>query len=121
MSVIEHRFGPYGGQYVPETLMPALAELEAAWDGAWADDGFREDPLGTSGRCFEVQNYEPTETNRRIVCWNFQNGRTLKVNGTSVACLTGAGVALGEPRAGGYCVQVGSGQASYAGILLPTK
>ena len=25
---IEHRFGPYGGQYVPETLMPALAELE---------------------------------------------------------------------------------------------
>ena len=31
MSAIEHRFGPYGGQYVPETLMPALAELEAAW------------------------------------------------------------------------------------------
>ncbi len=27
---VEHRFGPYGGQYVPETLMPALAELEAA-------------------------------------------------------------------------------------------
>ena len=25
------RFGPYGGQYVAETLMPALAELEAAW------------------------------------------------------------------------------------------
>ncbi|NDD45112.1 MAG: tryptophan synthase subunit beta, partial [Synechococcaceae bacterium WB9_4xB_025] len=23
------RFGRYGGQYVPETLMPALAELEA--------------------------------------------------------------------------------------------
>ena len=31
MSIVEHRFGPYGGQYVPETLMPALAELEAAW------------------------------------------------------------------------------------------
>ena len=28
---IEHRFGVYGGQYVPETLMPALAELERAW------------------------------------------------------------------------------------------
>ncbi len=25
------RFGPYGGKYVPETLMPALAELEAAY------------------------------------------------------------------------------------------
>ena len=31
VSAVEHRFGPYGGQYVPETLMPALAELEAAW------------------------------------------------------------------------------------------
>ncbi len=41
MSTIEHRFGPYGGQYVPETLMPALAELEAAWIGAWQDPGFR--------------------------------------------------------------------------------
>ena len=35
MSAIEHRFGPYGGQFVPETLVPALEELEAAWlDGA---------------------------------------------------------------------------------------
>ena len=31
MSAVEHRFGPYGGQYVPETLMPALDELEQAW------------------------------------------------------------------------------------------
>src|SRR4051794_9393321 len=36
-----HRYGPYGGQYVPETLMPALAELETAWADAWADPGFR--------------------------------------------------------------------------------
>lgn len=28
---VEHRFGVYGGQYVPETLMPALGELEEAW------------------------------------------------------------------------------------------
>ena len=34
---VEHRFGPYGGQYVPETLMPALAELEAAWVAARED------------------------------------------------------------------------------------
>jgi tryptophan synthase beta chain len=38
---VAHRFGPYGGQYVPETLMPALAELEAAWSEAWEDPGFR--------------------------------------------------------------------------------
>ncbi len=40
MSTVEHRFGPYGGQYVPETLMPALAELEAAWTAAREDPGF---------------------------------------------------------------------------------
>ena len=27
--VVEHRFGPYGGQFVPETLMPALAGARA--------------------------------------------------------------------------------------------
>jgi len=37
---IEHRFGPYGGQFVPETLMPALAELERAWQAARSDEGF---------------------------------------------------------------------------------
>jgi len=37
---VEHRFGPYGGQYVPETLMPALEELEAAWLQAWGDPAF---------------------------------------------------------------------------------
>ncbi len=42
MSVVEHRFGPYGGQYVPETLMPALSELELAWVAA------REDPEFTA-------------------------------------------------------------------------
>jgi tryptophan synthase beta chain len=41
VSAVEHRFGPYGGQYVPETLMPALAELEAAWESARADPEFR--------------------------------------------------------------------------------
>ena len=40
MSTIEHRFGPYGGQYVPETLMPALSELEDAWAAARADSRF---------------------------------------------------------------------------------
>jgi tryptophan synthase beta chain len=38
---VAHRFGPYGGQYVPETLMPALEELEAAWVAARDDPGYR--------------------------------------------------------------------------------
>jgi len=34
------RFGVYGGQYVPETLMPALEELDAAFDSALKDPAF---------------------------------------------------------------------------------
>ncbi len=34
------RFGRYGGQYVPETLMPALLELEEAAAEAWRDSRF---------------------------------------------------------------------------------
>ena len=38
---VPHRYGPYGGQYVPETLMPALAELEAQWIATRDDPGYR--------------------------------------------------------------------------------
>jgi tryptophan synthase beta chain len=33
-------FGPYGGKFVPETLMPALSELETAYTQACADPAF---------------------------------------------------------------------------------
>ncbi len=35
------RFGDYGGRYAPETLMPALLELEDAFGAAWADPDYR--------------------------------------------------------------------------------
>ena len=34
------RFGPYGGRYVPETLIPALDELALAWQEASTDPDF---------------------------------------------------------------------------------
>ena len=40
-EAVEERFGPYGGRYVPETLVPALDELTLAWAEARDDDGFR--------------------------------------------------------------------------------
>jgi tryptophan synthase beta chain len=40
MSAVEERFGPYGGRYVPETLIAALDELTAAWGEAREDAGF---------------------------------------------------------------------------------
>ncbi len=43
MNNSDGKFGPYGGQFVPETLMPALAELEAAYVEAQADETFRSE------------------------------------------------------------------------------
>jgi tryptophan synthase beta chain len=37
------RYGSYGGQYIPETLMAAVEELAAAFDAALKDVGFRND------------------------------------------------------------------------------
>jgi tryptophan synthase beta chain len=36
-------FGQFGGKYAPETLMPALAELEAAYTAAQADPAFNQE------------------------------------------------------------------------------
>src|SRR5438552_10611647 len=37
------RFGEFGGRYAPETLVPALEQLEAEFRAAWYDDAFREE------------------------------------------------------------------------------
>src|SRR5262245_6844004 len=41
MSAVEERFGPYGGRYVPETLIAALDELGEAWGEAREDPEFQ--------------------------------------------------------------------------------
>ena len=43
---LERRFGPYGGRYVPETLIPALDELEREWLAARADPLFGDELAG---------------------------------------------------------------------------
>ncbi|TML09778.1 MAG: tryptophan synthase subunit beta [Actinobacteria bacterium] len=49
MSAPGRTFGEYGGRYVPETLIPALDELELGWREALADPAFR-DELEALGR-----------------------------------------------------------------------
>ena len=49
-------FGPFGGQFAPETLMPALAELEEAWAEAQADPEFHAELNGL------LKNYVGRET-----------------------------------------------------------
>jgi len=65
-------YGVYGGRYVPETLVPALDDLERGWTDALADPSFREelDRLGSSyvGRpspLYEAERFAPP--GRRIV------------------------------------------------------
>jgi tryptophan synthase beta chain len=43
---LERRFGPYGGRYVPETLIPALDELEREWLAARSDPAFQDELAG---------------------------------------------------------------------------
>ena len=45
-ATVEERFGPYGGRFVPETLIAALDELSAAWAEARVDEAFQRE-LGT--------------------------------------------------------------------------
>jgi tryptophan synthase beta chain len=40
---LDGRFGEFGGRFVPETLVPACQELEAAFRDAWADPSFRKE------------------------------------------------------------------------------
>ena len=56
------RFGGYGGQYVAETLMPAIAELDAAWRAARADatywaevDALLADYVGRPSRLYHAR------------------------------------------------------------------
>ena len=51
MTAVEERFGPYGGRFVPETLIGALDELAEAWAAAREDAAFG-DELGALHRNF---------------------------------------------------------------------
>lgn len=42
-TLLSTKFGPYGGQFVPETLMPALTELEAAFVESQQDEAFQRE------------------------------------------------------------------------------
>jgi tryptophan synthase beta chain len=48
---VQLTYGQYGGRFVPETLIPALDELEAGWREAGPDPGFRAE-LDELGRTY---------------------------------------------------------------------
>jgi tryptophan synthase beta chain len=70
LTALEQTFGEYGGQYVPETLIPALEELTAAWNEAKDDAGYRAelDELGRTyvGRPSPITLVERFAPSRRV-------------------------------------------------------
>jgi tryptophan synthase beta chain len=51
MTAVDETYGPYGGRYVPETLIPALDELTDAWTAAKADPAYTAE-LDELGRTY---------------------------------------------------------------------
>ncbi len=74
------RYGKYGGQYVPETLMPALFELEKAAKEAWVDKKFTNelDHLLKTYVGRETPLYEATRLTKRYQKKNIRTRIWLK-------------------------------------------
>ena len=70
MTALQETFGEYGGQYVPETLIPALEQLTAAWNDARDDPAYRAelDELGRTyvGRPSPITLVERFAPGRRV-------------------------------------------------------
>lgn len=111
------RFAAYGGRFAPETLMPALEELEIEFTKAWGDPAFREELGGLLrdyvGRPTPV--YHATRLSSRLGVQLFLKREDLahtgahKINNTmGQALLT---VRMGKPR---VIAETGAGQHGVA-------
>jgi tryptophan synthase beta chain len=63
MTATHGTFGGYGGRYVPETLIPALDELERGWRDALADEAFHAE-VDTLARTYAGRPTPLTRTER---------------------------------------------------------
>ncbi|MGV8083038.1 MAG: tryptophan synthase subunit beta [Coriobacteriia bacterium] len=89
-------FGPYGGRFVPETVVPALEELTAAYEEARADTSFAEElgsllrdyagratPLYQAKRLAEAVGLSAVYLKREDLCHTGAH----KINNTLGQCL----------------------------------
>ncbi|HVY40332.1 MAG TPA: peptidase, partial [Polyangia bacterium] len=65
--------------------------------------------LGTGATCNDVIGNVT-----HLVCGNFVAPRTFSVNGKALDCATGGTFTLPAPVNGGFCMQAGAGNYSYA-------
>jgi tryptophan synthase beta chain len=110
-------FGPYGGRFVPETLMLALDELEREYERAQADPAFR-DELATTLRDFAGRPtplFEAKRLSEQAGCRVLLKREDLlhtgahKINNTIGQCLLTR--RMGKPR---VIAETGAGQHGVA-------
>jgi tryptophan synthase beta chain len=110
-------FGPYGGTYAPETLIPALEELEREYRRARADEGFERELADTlrdfAGRPTPL--IEAKRMSEAAGCRVFLKREDLlhtgahKINNTIGQCLLAR--RMGKPR---VIAETGAGQHGVA-------
>jgi hypothetical protein len=61
---VNGRYGVYGGKYVPETLIPALEELELEYNKARADPAFK---VGSKVAKFSIYSLHCDDKGLRII------------------------------------------------------
>ena len=93
--------GPCSGLCASSTTLTATA----------AAPSYDSPNLGTGASCWELVASVPLHD---VGCSNFVAPRTLTVNGQSHDCAGGAIIPLPAPVSGGYCIQVGPGEQSFA-------
>ncbi|MEN8233560.1 MAG: tryptophan synthase subunit beta [Actinomycetota bacterium] len=111
------RFGAYGGRYAPETLMPALEELEVEFKLAWSDRDFRAelgDLLSTYvGRPTPVYHAKHLSSRLGIDIWlkreDLAHTGAHKINNTIGQALLAK--RMGKPR---VIAETGAGQHGVA-------
>ena len=111
------RFGEFGGRFAPETLMPALEQLEEAFTEAWADPAFRAELDGLladfAGRPTPL--YEARRLSERLGCRVLLKREDLlhtgahKINNTIGQALLAR--RMGKPR---IIAETGAGQHGVA-------
>jgi len=111
------RFGEYGGRFAPETLMPALEELEVAFTDAWNDEGFRTELDGLlanyAGRPTPMYHAERLSRRLGIDLWlkreDLAHTGAHKINNTVGQALLAR--RMGKPR---VIAETGAGQHGVA-------
>jgi tryptophan synthase beta chain len=122
-TVAKGLYGAYGGRYVPETLVPALDELEQGWLDAIADPPFREELAALGGRyigrptpLYEAKRFAPHGRRLLLKREDLCHTGAHKINNAVGQCLLAQ--RLGKRR---IVAETGAGQHGVAAATVSAR